>query len=636
MSVPFLKWDDPLSWMEQKTAKTRAAIREENSLFKTTVTKSGSKEALDKKRKEFQEVFHDYRMTQAVEIPSNGNAKIIIEMDTLYDGVFRWKHVKGGSWIHSSGIDVSDDSSYTVAYTVEIKEPYDYKLHVKTPTRSWIHSHGGGPYVAIKGLYVYYLEEDSHLRYNRLVALSLADGRFRKVIYEEHNPSVELTLMKGENRCLFLMRENAGYQEIGIIESGEICKWLNKGVFYFPVGYSTITSKTPIYFMREKDFSSPWKLFGIDWILNEEIKMDGIEFCSSSLQILVTKNYGVRSIWRVYSDRLPKLLFRSVFEIYPYTRWPFWRGEGSWGQPLWIRDPTCEMYPIFCNSEYIQIERPRTQYASNRIGYSTSEDGIPVRWTLLKGKGVTKLKGLMLIAYGAYGIRTSLNTIRWIPWLKAGWAVAIIFVRGGGDGNEMWTDIGRLSGKKQGVEDIEAVCHHLQEITGCGPKNTCVFGRSAGGLLIGNLISRNPSGELFENVYAEVPYVDLLKTALDPKIPLTPYEFNEFGNPTKGPLEFQQVMEISPIHTLSEEGAPNVNVLCRSGIEDIQVYPYESLKWIYTLRGKNLNDTTKILYINRQSHMTYGRELYTDLAEDFLVINHWILSRNVSSSTDAT
>ena len=96
MSVPFLKWDDPLSWMERRTAKTREAIQDENRLFKATVAKSGSKEALELKRKEFQRTFHNHSTRQVLSIPSKGTAEIIIEMNTVEDGFFRWKRVKGG------------------------------------------------------------------------------------------------------------------------------------------------------------------------------------------------------------------------------------------------------------------------------------------------------------------------------------------------------------------------------------------------------------------------------------------------------------------------------------------------------------------------------------------------------------
>jgi protease II len=180
-----------------------------------------------------------------------------------------------------------------------------------------------------------------------------------------------------------------------------------------------------------------------------------------------------------------------------------------------------------------------------------------------------------------------------------------------------------MSGKLFAVGDFEACIKDLQRRTDCGPEHTCIFGRSAGGLLIGNLLSKYPTGELFHCVYAEAPYVDLLKTASNPALPLTEYEYKEFANPRKGPAEFEQALRISPIHSLPAGGAPGVHVLCRSGKNDIQVYPYEALKWILTLRG-NREDTSKILHVNSQYHSTYGAEMYLEYAEDFLIINNWL------------
>ena len=162
----------------------------------------------------------------------------------------------------------------------------------------------------------------------------------------------------------------------------------------------------------------------------------------------------------------------------------------------------------------------------------------------------------MLDAYGAYGTPTDFNTTRWIPWLDAGWAIALVFVRGGGDSNESWAELGRMSGKLFAVADFEASIKDLQRRTGCGPEHTCIFGRSAGGLLIGNLVSKHPNGELFKCVYAEAPYVDLLKTASNPALPLTEYEYNEFANPRRGPADFEQALRMSPIHTLPAGGGP--------------------------------------------------------------------------------
>ena len=623
MSEPFLKWTDPLAWMERLTPKTKRVIQEENALFKETVTESGTKATLREKQGEFQKVLSKYRNTGTIRIPSVGVAQILVEIDQTQERSFRWRYAKNGTWLNVTYFDYSTKGN-AVAYTIDTAEPYDYKLHVKTATGQWTHTHGGGPQVAIKDDRVYYLEGDRHLQWTRLVSLNLSDGRGRQILYEETDPSVELSLIRGENRAIFLIGENAGQQALGIIGSDGKCALLNKeSVCFHPVGY--LISTEPIYFGRLGSFAAPWTLFGEDWILNAEICGAWIEFCSASLKILITKTYGIRTIWWLSGTKPPRQLYRGLFEVLPYSAWPLWRGEQVDSVTLWVQDPAAGTYPIICDSEIIDVQRPRTTYAHMRIGETPSTDGIPVRWALLKDTSRSSgPKGLMLVAYGAYGTPTSLNTVRWIPWIRAGWAVALLFVRGGGDGNEMWADLGRLGRKAGAISDVEACCRHLQDITGCEPANTCLFGRSAGGLLVGNLVSRNPSGQLFGAVYTEAPYVDLLKTASNPHLPLSIYEYEEFGNPLKGPAEFEQVLGISPVHMLGPEGAPGVKVLCRSGLNDIQVLFYESLKWIYMLRGANSEDPSKIIYINRQSHHTYGRELCLDLAEDFLVINHWL------------
>ena len=630
-----MKWTDPLAWMERQTPKTKQVIQAENALFKETVAESGTRAALREKQGEFQKTLSKYRNMEMLRIPSVGVAQILVEIDSAQETSFRWKRAKNGTWLSAAELDYWGS---TVAYTVDTTEPYDYKLHVKTVTGQWTHPHGGGPQVAIKGDRVYYLEGDRHLRWTRLVSLALSDGKGRRILYEETDPSVELTLVRGENRALFLIGENAGQQALALIgaedsssssSSGISPPLSERAVCFHPVGYSSPTSTEPIYFGRVGSFAAPWTLFGADWILNAEIGEAGIEFCSAILQILITKTFGVRTIWRLSGTMPPRQLYKGVFEVLSYSLWPLWRGEHDGSDiratTLWVQDPSAGIYPIICDSVIVDVQRPRSTYGHTRIGESRSADGVPVRWALLtETSRRADTTGLMLVAYGAYGIATTLNTIRWIPWIQAGWAIALLFVRGGGDGNEMWAELGRLGGKAAAVLDVEACCRHLRDITGCNATNTCLFGRSAGGLLVGNMVSRNPSGQLFGAVYAEAPYVDLLKTASNPILPLTPYEYDEFGNPAKGPAEFEQTLRLSPIHTLDCQGAPGVKVLCRSGLNDIQVMYYESLKWIYMLRGSNAKDHSKIVYINRQSHHTYGRELCLDLAEDFLIINHWL------------
>jgi oligopeptidase B len=177
-----------------------------------------------------------------------------------------------------------------------------------------------------------------------------------------------------------------------------------------------------------------------------------------------------------------------------------------------------------------------------------------------------------------------------------------------------------MAGKEQGIDDLEAVLVVLQERLKVSPNNTCVYGRSAGGLLIGGIAARHPMGGLAGKVYAEVPYVDLLKTAGNPALPLTPSEYTEFGNPMRGPAEFQEALRTSPVHRLSPIGAPGLRVVCRVGLFDRQVYPYESLKWILALRGGRPAPDDKWLVVDMAGHFEHGSSHFHAMAEDFCLI----------------
>jgi oligopeptidase B len=118
-------------------------------------------------------------------------------------------------------------------------------------------------------------------------------------------------------------------------------------------------------------------------------------------------------------------------------------------------------------------------------------------------------------------------------------------------------------------------------------------------------------------VYTEVPYVDILRTTTNPKLPLTEMEYNEFGNPSNSIYEFQEILKLSPVDSLNKP--PDIFVLVRTSENDSQVYTYESLKWIDALRGKK-NDSTKLVYISKnEGHFNSS---FTNLAEDFILLKN--------------
>jgi oligopeptidase B len=239
----------------------------------------------------------------------------------------------------------------------------------------------------------------------------------------------------------------------------------------------------------------------------------------------------------------------------------------------------------------------------------------------------------MVCGYGSYGISYHLNTVRWKTYLEHGWAVALAFIRGGGDDTEAWADAGRREGKLGGIEDFEACIVAAQKMTGLTAKNTCIHGRSAGGYLVGACTSRHPDGNLFRAVYTEVPYVDVLRTASLPELPLTQVEYNEVGNPRSNIYDFEYLLGLSPIDTLGENGAPGVFVLSRAGTADRQVFAYEPVKWIQKLRGSTVGEK-KLLYIaGGEGHFSRGDAVSLERGEDFAILQDFMNHTKIETPT---
>jgi oligopeptidase B len=240
-----------------------------------------------------------------------------------------------------------------------------------------------------------------------------------------------------------------------------------------------------------------------------------------------------------------------------------------------------------------------------------------VHYILLKP--LCKMKGLIVVGYGAYGASTNTSTMRWKPYLEDGWGIVFAFIRGGGDVDYEWELDAKTYNKVNSVEDFELVIKDVQKKYTISPNHTCIFGRSAGGYLVGSAIVRNPKGGLFKMAYTEVPYVDVLLTSTNPRLPLTELEYKEFGNPSENIFDFQKILEVSPIDALITP--PDINVIIRTSINDTQVYAYESFKWLYKLRGNNKHNSTKLLSLTSNSgHYVIGDTGMKNFSEDFFLL----------------
>jgi oligopeptidase B len=156
---------------------------------------------------------------------------------------------------------------------------------------------------------------------------------------------------------------------------------------------------------------------------------------------------------------------------------------------------------------------------------------------------------------------------------------AIAHVRGGGDLGKVWYDQGRLLKKKNSFTDFIACAESLQRRRYTTPDQLVIQGGSAGGLLMGAVTNMRP--DLFKAVVAQVPFLDVLTTMLDPTLPLTVGEYLEWGNPNEKRY-YKYIRSYSPYDNLKKRDYPAI--FAETSLNDSQVGYWEAAKYVAKLR----------------------------------------------------
>uniref|UniRef100_A0A175YQ07 Prolyl endopeptidase n=1 Tax=Daucus carota subsp. sativus TaxID=79200 RepID=A0A175YQ07_DAUCS len=221
--------------------------------------------------------------------------------------------------------------------------------------------------------------------------------------------------------------------------------------------------------------------------------------------------------------------------------------------------------------------------------WATAEDGTQIPISLVYYKNLVKLDGsepLYLYGYGSYevSIDPSFNGSR-LSLLDRGFVFAIAHIRGGGEMGRQWYENGKLLKKKNTFTDFISCAEYLIENKYGSKEKLCIDGRSAGGLLIGAVLNMRP--DLFKAAVAGVPFVDVLTTMLDPTIPLTTSEWEEWGDPRKE--EFYYYMKsYSPVDNVKAQNYPEI--LITAGLNDPRVMYSEPAKFVAKLRDLKTSD----------------------------------------------
>ena len=234
-------------------------------------------------------------------------------------------------------------------------------------------------------------------------------------------------------------------------------------------------------------------------------------------------------------------------------------------------------------------------YVTERF-YAPAADGTEIPVSIVYRKGIERdgQNPLLLYGYGAYGL--SIDPAFASPRLSLidrGFVYAIAHVRGGQELGRQWYEDGRLLSKKNTFNDFIACAEYLIREKFTNPGKLFAMGRSAGGLLMGAIANMRP--DLFKGVVAEVPFVDVITTMLDPSIPLTTGEYDEWGDPSQKEY-YDYMLSYSPYDNVEAKNYPNL--LITAGLHDSQVQYWEPAKWAAKLRALKTDKNRLVLKTN--------------------------------------
>ena len=237
----------------------------------------------------------------------------------------------------------------------------------------------------------------------------------------------------------------------------------------------------------------------------------------------------------------------------------------------------------------------KDDYKSERI-MVTARDGARVPVSMVYHKDFKKdgQQPILLYAYGSYGnsMEPYFSSSR-LSLLDRGFAFAIAHIRGGEEMGRHWYEDGKLLKKINTFNDFIDCGDYLVENNYTNKEKLFAMGGSAGGLLMGAVVNMRP--ELWKGAVAAVPFVDVVTTMLDESIPLTTFEYDEWGNPNDKTY-YEYMKSYSPYDNV--EGKEYPALLVTTGLHDSQVQYWEPAKWVAKMRELRTDNEPLLLHTN--------------------------------------
>jgi oligopeptidase B len=330
----------------------------------------------------------------------------------------------------------------------------------------------------------------------------------------------------------------------------------------------------------------------------EDVRLDGVDAFANQLVVSFRGNALPRiELWPVDADgtygRPEEITFDTELTSSGLS------GNPNWSAPVLRVATTSFIVPVrIYDIELATGERTmlreqtvlgdyRPEDYVERRDWAPAPDGTRIPVSIIHRAGVEFPAPTLLYGYGAYeSCEDPRFSIARLSLLDRGMVFVIAHVRGGGEMGRPWYEHGKMLEKINTFTDFIAVGAHLVGTDVTRPENMVALGGSAGGLLMGAVANMAP--DLFAGILAQVPFVDALTTILDPSLPLTVTEWDEWGNPLADEDVYHYMKSYTPYENVQAKEYPAI--LAMTSLNDSRVFYVEPAKWVAALRITKTDD----------------------------------------------
>ena len=511
----------------------------------------------------------------------------------------------------NSLIAFNDDDNGRREFTIKILNS-DYELlNDKLTNTSY------GVFWSSDNKYLIYLKKDpvtliANQVYVHEIGTSQEDDL---LLYKENDPEFSIDLSKSRtNKYIYINIEKTNSNEIRLIDT--LNPTLEPKITIKRSSdhlYSLEHANDDTFYIRSNLDAPNYKIYkssdinSLDKSLEELVPHNNNIFISDHLifddyLVLEIRENGLPGIQKInlLSKHVSTLTFNeesyyvSLGYNYDVNNKELFYGYSSPTKPysIYSQNLLSDETTMLWNKEIINYD---SEIYTTKREFIKARDGVLIPVTITHRKNIDlENSPILFYGYGSYGINTEAyfrSSI--VPLLNRNFIHVLVNIRGGGEMGKHWYEQGRMLNKLNTFHDFNDAVKALLDMD-IGNKNK-VFaqGGSAGGLLMGAIINFEP--ELYTGILSGVPFVDVLTTMSDASIPLTTFEWDEWGNP-ENKDEYMYMKQYSPYDNIGALNYPAV--LITSSLFDSQVQYYEPAKYTPKLREYSTSDNPILLKMN--------------------------------------